>query len=105
MQDKTTLLREKWAEALESGKYQQLRGHYFPIDQGSYDRESNTLCATALLWRVNKALGFNDKGTVVGTAVVRDINVRPGLVQIDNDNGLSFPKIAAKLRNGDYDVR
>ncbi len=101
MQDKTTLLREKWAEALESGKYQQYRGNYFPKNDGILDRTSNLMCVTAVLWGVSKALGFYDGITVVAA----HIGVNPGMVQYDNDNGLSFLEIAAKLRNGDYDVR
>ena len=102
MQDKVTLLREKWAEALESGKYEQHRGSYFPMEYGIYTREGNILCATALLWQVSQNLGFDDMIINVADAV----KVEPGRVQSDNDHeNLSFPEIAAKLRNGDYDVR
>ena len=100
MQDKVTLLREKWAEALESGDYKQYRGGYFPYIK--YDREGDLMCATAVLWKVSSGIGFNDHITEVAASV----NVQPGLVQNDNDyEMLSFSEIAAKLRNGDYDVR
>ena len=100
MQDKATLLREKWAEALESGKYQQIRGSYFP-DDGTYSREGTYMCATAVLWRVSQSIGFNDEIYRVADG----IGVNPGEVQVDNDVAeLSFSEIAAKLRNGDYNT-
>ncbi len=99
MQDKVTLLREKWAEALESGKYEQYRGSYFPMDNGIFDRDSNLMCVTAVLWRVSKALGF--KHQIIDMTKV--VNVQQGMIEVDNDGGLSFLEIAAKLRNGDYD--
>ncbi len=100
MQDKATLLREKWAEALESGKYQQIRGSYFP-DEGTYSREGTHMCVTAVLWRVSQSLGFNDEIYMVAEG----IGVKPGTIQVDNDHfGLTFSEIAVKLRNGDYDV-
>ncbi len=105
MQDKATLLREKWAEALESGKYQQYRGSYFPweqYDKHKYDGDSTYMCATAVLWKVSQSIGFNDE--ITGVAL--GIGINPGNVVQDNDNfELSFSEIAAKLRNGDYDVR
>ncbi len=98
MQDKATLLREKWAEALESGKYQQLHGSYFPNE---YSKEGTYMCATAVLWKISQSIGFNDEIHMVAG----NIGVSAGGVQVDNDlNDLSFPEIAAKLRNGDYDV-
>ncbi len=103
MQDKSTLLREKWAEALESGKYQQLHGSYFPDDKDGlyHNKDGDYMCATAVLWRVSQSIGFNDEIHMVAER----IGVRPGEVQVDNDIAkLSFPEIAAKLRNGDYDV-
>ncbi len=105
MQDKATLLREKWAEALESGKYQQHRGSYFPDELRASilsSREGTYMCATAVLWKVSQAIGFNDEIYMVAEG----IGVSPGDVQVDNDiMDLSFSEIAAKLRNGEYDVR
>ena len=102
MQDKVTLLREKWAEALESGEYKQHRGSYFPMNGYGYDKHGDYMCATAVLWRVSQAIGFNDEIYMV----VDSIGVKPGEVQVDNDvMKLSFSEIAAKLRNGEYDVR
>ncbi len=102
MQDKSTLLREKWAEALESGEYRQYYGSYFPLeDDRIYDRGGDYMCATAVLWKVSQSIGFNDEIHMVA----EHIGVRTGEVQVDNDIAkLSFPEIAAKLRNGDYDV-
>ncbi len=59
------------------------------------------MCATAVLWRVSQSIGFNDELHMVAER----IGVRTGEVQVDNDiERLSFPEIATKLRNGDYDV-
>ncbi len=103
MQDKVTLLREKWAEALESGEYEQYRGKYSPggiIDV--YNKKDNVMCATAVLWRVSQSLGFHYDMTDV--LLKTKINYK--IMQNDNDRiKLSFPEIAAKLRNGEYDVR
>ena len=99
MQDKVTLLRNKWAEALESGEYQQHHGSYFPY--GNRDREGTLMCANAVLWRVSRSMGFDD----IITRVADNINIISGRITSDNDRRrLSFPEIAAKLRNGEYNT-
>ena len=102
MQDKVTLLREKWLEALESGEYKQCKGMY---------RAGEYRCALGVLLDVAKIYGFItqrqydeiDTGELEGE-VVGSIN---GVYWVGrhNDKGMEFPKIAANLRNGDYDVQ
>ena len=102
MQDKVTLLREKWAEALESGEYQQCKGMY---------RKGEERCALGILLDVAKKYGFitQEQYDDVDNSDL-EIEIIGGfkgifMVGQHNDKGISFPEIAAKLRNGEYDVR
>ncbi len=100
MQDKVTLLREKWAEALESGKYEQCRGMY---------RSGEKRCALGILTDVAKKYGFltQKQYDEIDTAGLENeiVGNYSGVYRVGahNDRGMSFPEIAAKLRNGDYD--
>ena len=99
MQDKATLLREKWAEALESDKYEQCVRRY--------ENSINANCAVGLGMRIANSLGFKEyigeDNHYFGARFRRDMGVTNSIMG-DNDRGMSFPEIAAKLRNGDYDV-
>ncbi len=100
MQDKVTLLRNKWAEALESGEYKQCVGLY---------RRGEENCAVGLGIKIANSLGFKEyiderDNHYFGVRFRRDMGVTNSVMG-DNDRRMSFSEIAAKLRNGEYDVR
>ncbi len=101
MQDKVTLLREKWAEALESGKYEQCKGMY---------RSGEKRCALGILLDVAKIYGFvTQKQYDEVDCGELEYEIMGNIITIcmigrHNDRGMKFPEIAAKLRNGEYDV-
>ncbi len=101
MQDKVTLLRGKWLEALESGEYQQCVGIY---------RKGEERCALGVLLDVAKKYGFvtqqqYDKvdSSELEFEIIGDVK-GIYLVGQHNDRGMKFTEIAANLRAGEYDA-
>lgn len=105
MQDKKTLLRQKWIEALESGEYEQVRGMFEkPVEKDffifRYVTDRIGYCALGVLNQVGIKYGFVDNPF----GRISDVEIKYGDIWRDNDiNALTFKQIAAKLRQGKYD--
>lgn len=105
MQDKKTLLRQKWVEALESGDYNQIRGNFSGLVKKrflfyTWISEEVGYCAVGVLNEVGKKYGFGDSPF----NRIYDTEIDYHKLWWDNDkNKLTFPEIAAKLKSGEYD--
>lgn len=91
MQDKKTILRQKWAEALESGEYKQYCGAMLGPD--------GSRCA----WGVGLEVGrrYFNMDSLITFSVAVGIPTEP--IAFDNDYSMTFEQIAQKIRNGGYD--
>lgn len=94
MQDQRMLFVNKWADALESGRYKQCFG------LSSVFREGEVyFCAVTVGDTVLKELGL-------GSEMVDNLGIDCRAVVEANDSGrMTFPQIAEKLRAGGYDRR